>query len=71
MPTMIDITSQTLLKLCREIGVQLLLIPDLYLYPELFRRLVELDTISAAIGRVELLLSVRNPERASNSGRCA
>jgi len=51
------------LKLCRQIGVQLLLVPDLHLYPERFRRLVELQTISAAIDRVELLLSVINAER--------
>ena len=50
-------------KPCRQIGVQLLLVPDLHLYPELFWRLVELETISTTIDRVELLLSVRNPER--------
>ena len=51
------------LKFCRKIGVQLLLVPDLHLYPELFRRLVELETISAAIHSVELLLSVIDAER--------
>ena len=51
------------LKFCRKIGVQLLLVPDLHLYPELFRRLVELETISAAIDRVELLLSVIDAKR--------
>ena len=50
-------------KLCRQIGIQLLLVPDLHLYPELFGRLVELETVSAAIDRVELLLSIINPER--------
>ena len=51
------------LKLCRQIGVQLLLVSDLHLYPELFRRLIEFETISAAIDSVELLLSVINAER--------
>ena len=51
------------LKFCCKIGVQLLLVPDLHLYPELFRRLVELETISAAIDRVELLLSVIDAKR--------
>jgi len=49
------------LKFCRQICVQLLLVPNLHLYLEGFRRMVELGTISAAIDRVELLLSVRYP----------
>jgi hypothetical protein len=58
MPTMMNITNEAVFNALLPDRPPTSAGPELPLYPELFRRWVELETISAAIDRVDVFLSL-------------